>query len=108
MNLESADFSGMDLRKVTFFACNLKSANFQNADLTDATFSTCELDGANFSGATIIDAEFTYCEVGVPRAYNMGIQVKPLICVNSTIKNTRFDTVRFGNSNYSGTTFEFL
>jgi uncharacterized protein YjbI with pentapeptide repeats len=107
MNLESADFSGMDLRKVTFFACNLKSANFQNADLTDATFSTCELDGANFSGATIIDAEFTYCEVGVPRAYNMGIQVKPLICVNSTIKNTRFDTVRFGNSNYSGTTFEF-
>jgi hypothetical protein len=27
--------------------------------------------------------------------------------VNSTIKNTRFDTVRFGNSNYSGTTFEF-
>jgi uncharacterized protein YjbI with pentapeptide repeats len=106
-NLEGADFSGMDLGKVTFFACNLKNANFQNADLTDAIFSTCELDGANFSGATIIDAEFTYCEVGVPRAYNLGIQVKPLICVNSTIKNTRFENFRFGNSNYSGTTFEF-
>ena len=107
MNLEDADFSGMDLRKVTFFSCNLKNAKFQNADLTDATFSMCELDGVNFSGATIIDTEFTYCQVGVPRAYNMGVQVKPLICVNSIIKNTRFDNVSFGNSNYSGTTFEF-
>ena len=107
MNLEDADFSGMDLRKVTFFSCNLKNAKFQNADLTDATFSMCELDGVNFSGATIIDTEFTYCQVGEPRAYNAGIQVKPLICVNSIIKNTRFDNVSFGNSNYSGTTFEF-
>ena len=107
MNLEDADFSGMDLRKVTFFSCNLKNAKFQNADLTDATFSMCELDGVNFSGATIIDTEFTYCQVGVPRAYNMGVQVKPLICVNTIIKNTRFDNVSFGNSNYSGTTFEF-
>lgn len=107
MNLEGADFSGMDLGKVLFFSCNLKNAKFQNADLTDAKFSMCELDGANFSGAKIIDAEFSYCQVGEPRAYNLGVKVKPLICVNSTIKNTRFDTVRFGNSNYSGTTFEF-
>jgi len=107
LNLEGADFSGMDLTDALFFSCDLKNAKFQNADLTDAKFSTCELDGANFSGATIIDAEFTYCQVGQPRAYNLGVQVKPLICVNSTIKNTRFDTVRFGNSNYSGTTFEF-
>ena len=107
MNLEGADFSGMDLGKVTFFSCNLKNAKFQNADLTDTKFSVCDLEGANFSGAKIIDAEFTYCQVGVPRAYNAGIQVKPLICVNSTIKNTRFDNFQFGNSNYSGTTFEF-
>jgi uncharacterized protein YjbI with pentapeptide repeats len=107
MNLEGADFSGMDLTNVFFFACNLKNAKFQNADLTHTKFSACQLDGANFSGAKIIDAEFTYCQVGVPRAYNAGIQVKPLICVNSTIKNTRFDNFQFGNSNYSGTTFEF-
>jgi uncharacterized protein YjbI with pentapeptide repeats len=106
-NLEGADFSGMDLTGAVFFSCDLKNAKFQNADLTDAKFSMCELDGANFSGATVIDAEFTHCQVGEPRAYNLGVQVKPLICVNSTIKNTRFDTVRFGNSNYSGTTFEF-
>jgi uncharacterized protein YjbI with pentapeptide repeats len=107
MNLEGADFSGMDLGKVLFFSCNLKNAKFQNADLTDAKFSMCELDGANFSDAKIIDAEFSYCQVGEPRAYNLGVKVNPLICVNSTIKNTRFENFRFGNSNYSGTTFEF-
>ena len=106
-NLEGADFSGMDLTGAVFFSCDLKNANFQNADLTDAKFSMCELDGSNFSGATIIDAEITYCQVGEPRAYNLGVKVKPLICVNSTIKNTRFENFRFGNSNYSGTTFEF-
>ena len=68
MNLEGADFSGMDLGKVLFFSCNLKNAKFQNADLTDAKFSMCELDGANFSDAKIIDAEFSYCQVGEPRA----------------------------------------
>jgi len=106
MNLEGADFSGMDLGKVTFFSCNLKNAKFQNADLTDTKFSMCELDGANFSGAKIIDAEFTYCQVGESRAYNLGVKLKPLLCTNSTIKNTRFDNCRFGNSNFSGTTFE--
>lgn len=105
--LEGADFSGMDLTDALFFSCDLKNANFQNAVLTDAKFSMCELDGVNFSGATIIDAEFSYCQVGESHAYNLGVQVKPLICVNSTIKNTRFENFRFGNSNYSGTTFEF-
>ena len=103
MNLEGADFSGMDLGKVLFFSCNLKNAKFQNADLTDAKFSMCDLEGANFSGAKIIDAEFSYSYVGESR----GVNPKPLICTNSTIKSTWFQNCRFGNSNYSGTTFEF-
>lgn len=107
MNLEGADFSGMDLRKVIFFSCNLKNANFQNADLTDANFSTCQLDGAIFSGATIIDAEFSHCHVGESHARYLDVKPKPLICTNSTIKNTWFQNCHFGNSNYSGTTFEF-
>jgi uncharacterized protein YjbI with pentapeptide repeats len=106
MNLEGADFSGMDLGKVTFFSCNLKNAKFQNADLTDTKFSVCDLEGANFSGAKIIDAEFSYSYVGESRFYNLGVQVNPLLCTNSTIKNTWFQNCRFGNSNYSGTTFE--
>jgi uncharacterized protein YjbI with pentapeptide repeats len=107
MNLEGADFSGMDLGKVVFFSCNLKNAKFQNADLTDTKFSMCDLEGADFSGAKIIDAEFSYSYVGEHRAYNLGVKPKPLICTNSTIKNTWFQNCRFGNSNYSGTTFEF-
>jgi uncharacterized protein YjbI with pentapeptide repeats len=107
MNLEGADFSGMDLGKVLFFSCNLKNAKFQNADLTDAKFSMCNLEGANFSGAKIIDAEFSHSYVGESRAYNLGVKPKPLICTNSTIKSTWFQNCRFGNSNYSGTTFEF-
>ena len=106
MNLEGADFSGMDLGKVTFFSCNLKNAKFQNADLTDTKFSVCDLEGANFSGAKIIDAEFSYSYVGESRSYNLGVNPKPLLCTNSIIKNTWFQNCRFGNSNYSGTTFE--
>ena len=100
MNLEGADFSGMDLWKVIFFSCNLKNAKFQNADLTDVKFSTCDLGGANFSGAKIIDAEFNYCYL-----HGTG-KPDPLLLMNSTVRSTRFQDCRFGNSNFSGTTFE--
>lgn len=105
MNLEGADFSGMDLTDAFFFACNLKNAKFQNANLTDAKIRLCTLDGANFSGAKIINAEFKSCHVGEFHNRHQA-SPNPLVCINTTIKSTWIQGFQFGNSNFSGTTFE--
>ena len=105
MNLEGADFSGMDLTDAFFFACNLKNAKFQNANLTDAKIRLCTLDGANFSGAKIINAEFKSCQVG--KFHNIHqASPNPLVCINTVIKSTWIQGSEFANSNFSGTTFE--
>jgi uncharacterized protein YjbI with pentapeptide repeats len=105
MNLEGADFSGMDLTDAFFFACKLKNAKFQNANLTDAKFRLCTLDGANFSGAKIINAEFKSCQVGKSHNRHQA-SPNPLVCINTVIKSTWIQGSEFANSNFSGTTFE--
>ena len=103
MNLEGADFSGMDLTDAFFFACKLKNAKFQNANLTSAKIRLCTLDGANFSGAKIINAEFKSCQVHNNRDK---ASLNPLVCINTVIKSTWIQGSEFANSNFSGTTFE--
>jgi uncharacterized protein YjbI with pentapeptide repeats len=105
MNLEGADFSGMDLTDAFFFACKLKNAKFQNANLTDAKFRLCTLDGANFSGAKIINAEFKSCHVGKSHNQHQA-SPNPMVCINTVIKSTWIQGSEFANSNFSGTTFE--
>ena len=80
-DLTGANFSGMDLKDITFARNNnpgiawndvnfsfadlsfhdlrnmsLKNANFSNADLTGVDFTNVDLENANFSGAILDDA----------------------------------------------------
>lgn len=105
MNLQQADFSGMNLNDVVFFDCNLSHANFTNAELENAHFSLCKLEGANFSGATIKNCEIRSCDCG-ERSYNQNFNSKPLLLSNLHITDTYFEECHFMNANCSGTTFD--
>lgn len=48
-----ADFSGKDLRGVSFKKASLPNANFSGANLDGVDFSNCDLRGANFTGTSI-------------------------------------------------------
>jgi uncharacterized protein YjbI with pentapeptide repeats len=105
MDLQRADFSGMNLRDVVFFDCNLSHANFKNAQLDRTHFSMCTLEGIDFSGATINSCEIRSCDVG-HRGYNKPLDLKPLLLNHLQIKNTYFEGCDLANVNFAETTFE--
>jgi fluoroquinolone resistance protein len=57
-NLGYCNFSGLKLKKTTFFKCGLRDADFSQADLSESDLRETDLLNARFHGTTLLKADF--------------------------------------------------
>lgn len=58
MELQEAQFCGMDLTDADFSRCYLRDANFEGADLSNCYFLHSDCRGSNFKSTVRIGANF--------------------------------------------------
>lgn len=91
--LSGVDFSGCDMQGVFFYGSVMNDCDFSQADLIGAGFWFCEFENANFDRVKLHQTKFAYTKL------------KNSVFARLDASTSKFESVRFVESNLTGTNF---
>lgn len=103
-NLTGTDFTGVELKDITFKDCEMQHAIFYKSYLEEVKFIDCDLHAANFNRCMAYGIDFVKCNLNLISAHNANFS--HIKCEKNILKEADMYQIKIAYANLKGSTFD--